>query len=182
MSEKLHHSPEQAQEFAELKGAERKHETSVVSPEQQSELLNEARQEVHELASPKERLALPVDEKPSDNQPLFIDKTVKTLKFKQTLKQIRAQLPASQRVLSKVVHQPMVQKASELSAKTVTRPSGLLGGGLFAFVGSALYFYLAKHVGFEYNYLLFTLLFIGGFLVGVVLEFALWAVRPKHHE
>lgn len=182
MSEKLHHSPEQAQEFVELKGAESKHEVPTPSPEQQSELLQEARHEIQELAAPKERLALPVDEKPADNQPLFIDKAVKALKFKQTMKQVRSQLPAGQRALSKLVHQPVVQKVSEVSAKTVTRPSGLLGGGLLAFAGSAVYFYLAKHVGFQYNYLIFVLFFVGGFFAGIVLEFVIWAVRPKHHE
>lgn len=175
-------TPEQAAEFAKLKGAERPIEAQDHNPERQSELLHEARQEIQELAAPKEHLALPVDEKPQDNQPFYIDKVVKKLKLKQNLGQIRGQLSPTTRALSKVVHQPVVRALSEASARTVTRPSGLLGAGLCAFLGSLGYLYYAKHIGFSYNYLLFFAFFAGGFVVGLGLEFVLWFVHPKHQE
>lgn len=183
MSEKLElKSPEQSVEQVELKGAETKHEASTVTPEQQAEHAEVARAAAHEAATSTERLALPVDDKPADNQPLYIDKVVKKLKLKQNLGQIRGQLSPAKRALSRVVHQPVVRAVSEASARTVTRPSGLLGGGLCAFIGSLAYLYLAKHIGFSYNYMLFLVLLVGGFAIGVALEMLLWLVRPKHQE
>jgi hypothetical protein len=60
--------------------------------------------------------------------------------------------------------------ASEAAGRTVSRPSGLLGGGLVAFLGTTGYLYLARHIGFTYNYLVFLLLLAGGFILGVSLE------------
>jgi len=73
----------------------------------------------------------------------------------------------------------VVRITSEAASKTISRPSGLLGGGLMAFAGSLVYLYLAKHIGFRYNYLLFTLLFVGGFAVGLCLEVIIWLVSRQ---
>lgn len=154
----------------------------TVTPEQQVEKLESARKAVQELAPARERLALPVDDKPADNRPLYIDRTVKALQLKQSLQQVRSQLPLVSRTMSKIIHQPLVKVTSEVSAKTVTRPSGLLGGGLVAFVGSLTYLYLASHIGFRYNYLVFILFFGSGFAIGLVLELLFRLSRSRRQQ
>lgn len=57
--------------------------------------------------------------------------------------------------MSKVIHQPVVRNVSEAAGKTVSRPSGLLGGSLMAFIGTSAYFYLAANQGFKYIIMLF---------------------------
>ena len=91
-----------------------------------------------------------------------------------TLKNLQQHLPLPQRALSRIVHQPVVDALSEVGGKTVARPSGILGGGICAFLGSLLFLYYAKHVGYGYNYLLFVVLFVGGFGIGLVLETLIW--------
>ena len=172
-------SPEKAPDFSQLKGAERPAEETALTPENQTEHLEAARAAVQELAPPKEHLALPVDDKPRDNEPLYIDRTVKKLRLKQSLTQVRSELPRTSRVLSKIVHQPALKAASDVGAKTVTRPSALLGGGFFAFIGSLAYLFMASHIGFRYNYTLFLLFFAGGFVVGLLLELVVRLVRPR---
>jgi hypothetical protein len=86
------------------------------------------------------------------------------------LHEIRRRLPAPQRALSRIIHQPTVRLVSETAGRTVSRPSGLLGGGLIAFIGSSAYLYLAHRTGYRYNYLAFILLLAGGFVLGVLLE------------
>jgi hypothetical protein len=182
MAEKLTvQSPEQGFDKIDVK-IEAPAEATDTSPERQAEHLEAARAAVQEIAPPKERLALPVDDKPQDNQPLYIDKAVKKLQMKQSMKQVRRELSVPERVLSKVVHQPFVKAVSEASAKTISRPSGLLGGGFFAFVGSLAYLYFTSHIGMPYNYLLFILFFAGGFILGLTLELALHFVRPRHTD
>jgi hypothetical protein len=106
--------------------------------------------------------------------PHTLNAELKNITLNRELQHIRRRLPRPERALSKVIHQPVIRAVSEGTSKTLTRPSGLLGGGIMAFIGTTAYVYFAKHIGVPYNYFFFTLFFIGGFLVGLVLEFIIW--------
>lgn len=88
-----------------------------------------------------------------------------------TLKETRKKLSGSQKVLSKVIHQPQVDTISNVTGKTIARPSGMLFGGLFALIGSALYLYASYHYHFTYKYIAFSIFFVGGFIIGLIIEF-----------
>lgn len=152
------------------------------SAEQQSQLVEQLRDKAEAAATPAERLALPVDESDDGNRPLYINRELRKLSLDQSLRSIRRKLSAPDRALSRVIHQPAIKAISEVSSKSVARPSGLLGGGVCAFLGSLAYLYLTRHIGFTYNYLLFALFFIGGFAVGLVLEVILRAARPMRTQ
>ena len=111
-----------------------------------------------------------------------VNRELKAITLRRELQQIRRKLPASQRALSQVIHQPAVRAISAAASNSVSRPSGLLGGGIVAFLGCTSYLYLAKHIGFSYNYFVFLLLFVAGFGVGLVLELAVWAVTRRHRQ
>jgi len=99
------------------------------------------------------------------------------------LQQVQRRLPAPERALSRVIHQPVIRAVSETAAATVSRPSGLLGGGLVALLGSSIYLYLTKHIGMSYNYFIFVLLFVGGFGFGLILELLVWSfTRSRRPE
>ncbi len=107
-----------------------------------------------------------------------ITKATKKTAYKKTLRHIQRQLPKSEKSFSKVIHQPVIEKVSEVGAKTIARPSGVLAGGVCALVGSSVVLYMAKHYGFQYNYFLFILLMILGFAVGLCLEL-IWSGTKK---
>ena len=86
---------------------------------------------------------------------------------------------APSKALSKVIHQPVIERVSEVAGATVARPSGILGGGLFAVLGSAILLYVTKHYGYHYNYLIFGMLFVGGFAAGMIVELVLRTVIRK---
>lgn len=121
------------------------------------------------------------EENSPDNSSIINRELLDVVKHRE-IKNLQRQHPAPQRALSRIVHQPFVSSVSELSSKTVSRPSGLLGGSLLALIGSAGYYYLAKRIGFKYNYLIFFILFVGGFLVGLTLELALYLVYSKRRR
>ncbi|MEO7364059.1 MAG: hypothetical protein ABIV43_00955 [Candidatus Saccharimonadales bacterium] len=98
------------------------------------------------------------------------------------LAQVQRRLPTRSRALSRVIHQPAVRIVSEAAAATVSRPSGLLGGGLLALVGSIGYLYLTKHIGMTYNYFIFTLLFVGGFVLGLLIELLVWSLTASRRR
>lgn len=114
------------------------------------------------------------DYKPTDS---FANKELKTMAYERLLNRARRSLKPSERALSKVMHQPAVEKVSEATAKTVGRPSGILGGGLLAFTGTTAYYYITKHYGYDYNFFVFLALLVGGFVTGWLLELLLYILR-----
>jgi hypothetical protein len=137
--------------------------------------LNKARATVAETTRSETQLnpleALETSEKASQAaEPRRINRELKQITLRRELQQIRRKLPLPERTLSAVIHQPVVRAVSEAAGKTISRPSGLLGGSLVAFLGTGGYLYLARHIGFTYNYLVFLLLLAGGFVLGLVLE------------
>lgn len=95
---------------------------------------------------------------------------LKQQSYKQTLTRIRQRLNGPEKAFSKFSHNKTVDRVSEGLAKTAARPSGILGGGIAALVGSTVVLYMAKKYGFEYNFSLFFLLLAGGFIVGILIE------------
>lgn len=107
----------------------------------------------------------------------YINKELKSAAYQRTLKKTQSQLSSPTRVFSRLVHQPTVEKISEVSGKTVARPSGILAGGIAAFLGSSFFLWMARHYGFRYNFLLFALFFIGGFFLGLLAELVVRAAK-----
>jgi hypothetical protein len=95
------------------------------------------------------------------------------------LNQVRKHLSAPDKALSEFIHNPAINTLSEATGKTIIRPSGILLGGLCTFVGSAYYLYAAHRTGYRYSFTFALALFVGGFILGVILEmiFRLFAKR-----
>ena len=105
------------------------------------------------------------------------DKFLKKQSLSRELRTLQRKESAPARSLSRVIHQPVVRLVSDVAGKTISRPSGLLGGGVVAFLGSSVYLYLAYHVGFTYRPTVFLLLLVAGFAVGIVLELLIRLIR-----
>jgi hypothetical protein len=186
ISEKLRQSPE-------------RHETELLlpSPEQAeplrageadpSKAIKEAREAIAETTRSDRQLkpleALKKSEKASEPRtPLMVNRELKATTLRRQQKQIRRELSLPGRGLSKVIHQPAVRMVSEAAGQSVARPSGLLGGGIAAFAGTLGYLYLAKHLGFNYNYLIFLALMVIGFAFGVAVELLVHLFGAKHRH
>lgn len=104
-------------------------------------------------------------------------KQVREVGYKRTMTRTRKKLSAPSRTFSKVVHNPLVDKASEFTGKTVARPSSVFSGAVFAFIGTSALFWITKHYGYEYNYLFAIMMFIVGAFVGLTLEFIVKSFR-----
>jgi hypothetical protein len=106
-------------------------------------------------------------------------RTLKEQAYRQGLSKIRHHLPANQRTFSKIIHQPVVNTVSEVGSKTIGRTSGLLFAGIFTLVGSTFVLFAARHYGFSYNFGIFIALFVGGYLLGILVELVLGLLRKK---
>jgi hypothetical protein len=175
MSEQLSQSPEHKSENLDLsaeieknlKRAEAEAEKSVAAEKaDSSELRNKVEQQA---VSGKE---ITVGEKQSTTRaPEFgAYAEMKGQAYKMTLGRIRQRLSAPERVMSKAMHNKVVDTASEVLGKTAARPSGILGGGIVALIGSSILLYMAKKYGFEYNFFIFFVLLATGFAIGLFAE------------
>lgn len=102
--------------------------------------------------------------------PTFLNKSMKKIAYKKELRKIRHNLKKSEKTFSKFIHNQAIETVSEIGAKTVARPSGILGGGLVALVGSSCYLWMSKNYGFSYNFFVFIILLIAGFFLGLLVE------------
>lgn len=179
MSERLAHSPEHKTEAIDASAEVEKNLERLNEAAEQAEK-DPLQKHVESLAKAAESQAvsgkeLNVGDKQgeSSSQTFGVHKQLKTDAYKRTIKKVQTKLPAPERVMSKVIHQPAVDAVSNVTAKTIARPSGFFGGSLFAFLGSAAFLYMAKFYGFSYNYAVLFMLFVGGFVLGLLVEL-LW--------
>lgn len=132
-----------------------------------------AREEIKETAETINSSSLPSELNESEDytyQARRIDNQLQAIVKNREIKHIQSKENFLERHLSQVIHNPVISRISEPASKTISRPSGMLGGGIVAFLGTFLYYFLARRIGFSYNYSLLVLLFVGGFILGLILE------------
>jgi hypothetical protein len=151
------------------------HESQAKSSEvnqakaEQAKQLHEATRKIQEQA--KSTAENPYNHKDNDTHKAHAHKgTFHEYGTKQTIKRIQKHLRPADRQFSKVIHNPVVESVSEITGATLARPSGLMYGGIFSLVASSLLYLISKHYGYEYSFFIGILFFIGGFLVGLIVE------------
>jgi len=133
------------------------------------------------LKQPEQLLELPIDEK-QNNSIGYIDKQTKKIALNKELDDIRRHLSTDQRLFSKVIHLKTVSKLSSMTDNTLARPSALLVGGLFAFLGSLAYLMLDKYIGQTYNYFVFIILFVFGYLLSILITIIKKSIYKLNHR
>jgi len=106
----------------------------------------------------------------SKGHPALVNKQLKDMAYSRALVRTRKHLSAPSRLFSKAIHSKALDKPSEAIGKTIARPSGMIGGAVFALVGSSLLLWITRNYGYEYNYLAAILLFAAGMVVGITIE------------
>jgi hypothetical protein len=140
-----------------------------------------ARANIDDLAKSKEEVPvagdLSADNK--DHETRWTSKELLSQTYQRSLTSIRNRLSKPEKNLSKVVHNPVVEKTSEILGKTAARPSGILFGSIFSFVGSLVGYIIARRLGGELPYSIFAFLFVGGFVFGLLLEILVLLYRKR---
>lgn len=90
--------------------------------------------------------------------------------YADTMASVQRHLSKSSRAFSKAIHNPAVDKASEVVGQTVLRPSVTLGATSTALLVGGFTYWLAKHYGYAINGTTILLSLIVGGLAGVLVE------------
>lgn len=97
--------------------------------------------------------------------------------FKQLMHKVQKHLSKPEKTVSKILHQPTVERLSEVGSKTVARPSGVLVGSIFSFISSLIVYFISKQYAYDMTYSVFVVSFLGGFMFGIVAEFGYRTIR-----
>lgn len=180
MNEQLknYESPEDHHKSAEHDTPHKPEVDHSALEKQQTDLKEASRVHAEQHSAPSRLLAIEKDE-PTGGFDIGTHQSLKKDSYASLLKQTQKRLPAVAKQFSKLVHQKNIEAISNVSAQTIARPSGLLGGGIGALLGSITLLYYSKHYGFRYNYAFFFVTFLAGFLAGLLVEILVRLIKRR---
>ncbi len=91
--------------------------------------------------------------------------------FDNVMDEARSHMSPAERTFSKVIHNPAVEKMSEVLGKTVARPNAILSGSITAFAMVLLFFLVARYYGYPLSGAETIFAFIIGWVLGTVYDF-----------
>lgn len=100
-----------------------------------------------------------------------VSKKEKDSSYKKHMKTLQAELPPAQRAFSKVIHNPVVEKTSEVIGSTIARPNAVLAGAVVAFFLVLAVYLTAKHFGYALSGFETIGAFIVGWVFGILYDF-----------
>ena len=185
MSEKLTPSMEGGQKIEVQRTTESLDRNEAKPLERKSEIkseeINTIKQKIEVEAKSREETTVDKAIPPQTSNHL-VGKDLKEESLRRSLQRTRKQLAVGDKVLSKAIHQPVVNLISKVGESTIARPTGILTGSLVALIGSSYVLYMAKHYGFVYNYWIIFILFGGGYVIGLVIELLIFAFKKGRHS
>jgi len=91
--------------------------------------------------------------------------------FKKQIGHVQADLPIISRSFSKIIHNPFIEKTSEIAGSTIARPNALLSGSIFSFGLTLAVYWIAKDIGYALSGFETILAFIVGWTLGIVYDY-----------
>ena len=134
-----------------------------------------ARHEIKEHAISGNEYHKPHSEQRQHQQ--IYTKVDKQRSFDTTMHHVRNELRGPERILSKFIHKPVVEKASEVVGSTIARPSGIAGATITAFFGLLSVYGIARFAGFELSGSEMPILLLLGFTAGLLIEWMYKIIR-----
>lgn len=108
-----------------------------------------------------------------------ISKKQKETSFKRQMKEIQSKEPPVSRVFSKVIHNKVVEKTSDIVGSTVARPNAILAGAVTAFLLTLIIYVTAKIIGYQLSGSETIAAFIIGWVLGIVYDYLKVVVTGK---
>lgn len=100
-----------------------------------------------------------------------VSKKERQASYKHRMKQVQADLNPAERAFSKVIHNPVVEKTSEVVGGTIARPNAILSGAVVAFFLVLGVYVVAKYYGYPLSGFESIGAFIVGWIIGILYDF-----------
>jgi hypothetical protein len=154
------------------------------SPESRAERnTQELKQEALEQASPKHEKETNHTEKNVDS-PERARKAPSTKRqreaaFTRVMDDARSHMSPGARTFSKIIHNPIIEKSSEIAGSTIARPNAILSGSISAFVIVLGVLLIARYYGYPLSGAETILAFIAGWVIGIIYDFLRTMITGK---
>lgn len=102
--------------------------------------------------------------------------------YKNTMKQMREDLPIINRVFSKLIHTKYIEEILNFIISTIFRPIPILIGSTLAFITSALSYVLAMKYGYSLAGYEYIILFLIGWFIGIIFDLITIIFTSKKHR
>lgn len=106
-------------------------------------------------------------------------KSQKKTEYKKTLKSIQKNMNPAEKTFSKVIHNPVVEKTSDVAGATVARPAALLAGSVSALVITSIVYVIAHHYGYALSGSEWIATFILGWAIGLIIDWVRVSILGK---
>jgi hypothetical protein len=180
MSERHHHS---AEKHTLAKSAELEHKASEQlkkvehalenASENKHELAEKARETIKKVETP----AAPKEAGEPTKEPVSNSGITRRVNYEHTMKSLRRSMKPAQRVFSKVIHNPSIERASEVIGTTIFRPSVSLGATTTAVIVGGYVYLSARSYGFSLSGPELILAFVAGGIIGILAEALVKLIR-----
>lgn len=157
------------------------HNSKEKTPQEQQETLDDAkalaekadeqRKEIENQKSPAEKR---LSGAPSKKRRQAV--------YKETLDEIRSEMNPGEKIVSSIIHNPVIEPVSDFVGATIARPNALLSGSIAAFVVVTCVYFAAKHYGYQLSGSETITAFVIGWLLGIVYDYLSSLFRHEKHK
>lgn len=91
--------------------------------------------------------------------------------YKKIINQTQKELPASNRLLSKLAHNKLIEKFGDIIGCTIARPNAMLAGSIVSFALTLLTYITAKKIGYALSGFETIAAFITGWIIGIIYDY-----------
>jgi hypothetical protein len=95
------------------------------------------------------------------------------------MKDVQRELSPGSRAFSKVIHNPIVEKTSEVVGGTVARPNAVLAGAISAFILTLAVYVIARTIGYTLSGFETIAAFIIGWVIGIIYDYLRLIITGK---
>ena len=149
------------------------------NPEKERQERNLAKQEALNEALGKEQYYTPVENETSHSSAPVASKASLKQSFGKTMTRVRSELSPQERVFSKFIHLPGIEKASDIVASTVARPDAIVSGSVCALIITGGLYITARYFGFSLSGSETMAAFVIGWLIGILFDVTKGAIKHK---
>lgn len=153
------------------RNVERDKERGEKNRERGVEESHERARELAKEAERPDREVAPKSPEKSERGPEVTPRSKRDEAFHETMASARSHMSPAARTFSKVIHQPAVERVSEVAGNTIARPNAVLGGSFTAFIVVLLVFLIARHYGYPLSGAETIVAFAGGWVLGILFDY-----------
>ena len=158
-------------EHPSLQGETRKRRETLRAARHEAEQVYEQAAEQERATAEAERRQRETREQQRAERQRQASPAAQQERFDKTMAAVQSQLSPSSRAFSKVIHNPAIEKASEVTGNTVARPNALLSGAVAAFVLTLAIYLIARFNGYPLSGAESIAAFALGWLCGLAFDF-----------